>query len=194
MKPAGEALDLSSEDIAELEGPETQSAAAPSIVDRLFREHAKRVQRFMGFRLRDREDGQEASQEVFLKLWRHETRGNLREDARSYMYSATRSAVIDLERSRASRGADGQEAADCDAFGDATPAQEEILHWRRAMQSFVSIVMDLPELTKQAFLLHYFSDLNYDQIAAKLHVSRRSVERHVARAMAHCRKRMRDYL
>ena len=194
MKSAGEALDLSPDSVPELEAPEAQGAATASIVDRLFREHTRRVQRFMSFRLRDREDGQEASQEVFLKLWRQETEGHLRQDARSYMYSATRSTVIDLERNRASRGADRQDEADCDALPAAVPGEEDVLHWRRAMRHFVTILKAVPEPTRQAFLLHYFSDMNYDQIAAKLGTSRRSVERHVARALSHCRRHMREYL
>ncbi len=148
----------------------------------------------MSFRLRDREDGEEASQEMFLKLWRQETQGNLREDAVSYMFSAARTAIVDTERHRKSRPQDQHDEGDFDALPAAEPDQDEGLHWRRAMVRLAEIVSSLPEATKQAFLLYYFSQMNYDDIAAELGVSRRTVERHVARAFAHCRTRMKDYL
>lgn len=168
---------------------------ARSIVASLFRQHARRIQLFMGFRLRNPEDGQEAAQEVFLKVWRRETEGVLKEDATSYLFAATRTAIIDTERARSSRGHDRHDpGADMELVPAVEPEQEEALHWRRAMEHFVHVIEDLPEISRKAFLLHYFEDMNYDRIAAELGVSRRTVERHIARAMTHCRVRMRNFL
>jgi RNA polymerase sigma-19 factor, ECF subfamily len=173
-------------------------AASPrgktSIVDALFRQHARRVQHFMGFRLRSSEDGRDAAQDVFLKVWRREVEGGLRNEATSYLYSATRTSIIDAERQRTSRGHGLQEEAEIDALAAAAPEQDEALHWRKAMEHFVHVIEVLPNLTKQAFVLHYFNGMNYDEIAAELGANRRTIERHVARAMSHCRLRMRDYL
>ncbi len=194
MKLTGKALDLVVDAAPDFESPGSRSSPAATIVGGLFRQHAKRVQQFMSFRLRDREDGQEASQEMFLKLWRQETQGNLREDAVSYMFSAARTAIVDTERHRKSRAQDQQEEGDFDAVAAVEADQDEALHWRRAMGRLAEIVKSLPEVTRKAFLLHYFNEMNYDQIAEELGVSRRTVERHVARAFAHCRTRMKDYL
>jgi RNA polymerase sigma factor (sigma-70 family) len=185
-------LDDSSPEIA---ASQSQNGKPGSIVASLFRQHARRVQHFMGFRLWSSEDGQEASQEVFLKLWKREAEGGLREDATSYLFSATQTAIIDTERARASRGHGLQASAEhLDILPAAEPDQDEALHWRRAMSHLVNVVEGLPELARKAFLLHYFADMSYDQIAAELGVNRRTVERHIARATSHCRARMRNYL
>src|SRR5262245_21490777 len=77
-------------------------SAAPrgGIVVGLFRKHAGRVRRSLGYRLRNADDAQDATQEVFLKLWRQEREGRLRDDAVAYLNSAASSMAADVERWR----------------------------------------------------------------------------------------------
>ncbi len=193
VKKTAQALDLIAEEAAELAPPSSGQGTEPSIVVRLFQVHAQRVQRFLSFRLRDAEDGREASQEVFLRLWRHEQAGTLRDKATNYMYSATQSIAADIERHRLRHPAE-QHAEDLDAFAAAAPDQDEVIYWRRAMARFVDILKTLPETTRQVLMLYHLKEMDYDQIATELGISRRTVERHIARAVSHCRSRMKDYL
>src|SRR5687767_10939897 len=73
----------------------------PTIVVDLFKTHAGKIRRYLSWRLKSAEDAKDATQEVFLKLWRHEREGTLRDEAAGYMRAATGSAAIDLERWRA---------------------------------------------------------------------------------------------
>jgi RNA polymerase sigma-70 factor (ECF subfamily) len=165
-----------------------------SIVVGLFKTHARRVQNFLAFRLRDSAEAQDVTQEVFLKLWRREREGALRDEATNYMYSATRSAAIDSDRHRAHVNRDRADDVDTDAIAGSRPDAEEVLHWRKAMARFVDSVRSLPEATRKVFVLFHFKGLGYDEIAAELGCSRRTVERHVAAGLAHCREHMKDYL
>jgi RNA polymerase sigma-70 factor (ECF subfamily) len=165
----------------------------PSIVVDLFKAHARRVQNFLAFRLRDPVEAQDVAQDVFLKLWRHESEGRLRDEATNYMYSATQSAAIDSDRHREFLGRDRSDA-DVEAVPTTSPSAEDVLHWRRGMAVFVDSVKSLPEATKKVFVLFHFKGLSYDEIAADLGCSRRTVERHVAAGLAHCREQMKDYL
>jgi RNA polymerase sigma factor (sigma-70 family) len=194
VKKAAEALDLTAEEAADLELPSSSPGSDPPIVVRLFKTHARRVQRFLSFRLRDSEDGHEATQEVFLRLWRHEQAGTLRAKATNYMYSATQSIAADVERHRARHPAEQHSDDDLDTFATAAPDQDDVIYWRRAMARFVDILKTLPETTRQVLMLYHLKEMDYDEIAAELGISHRTVERHMARAVSHCRARMRDYL
>jgi RNA polymerase sigma factor (sigma-70 family) len=189
-KPPEATFDLTA-DNASLERPAQKDA---SIVVGLFKAHAKRVQKFLAFRLRDAADAQDATQDVFLKLWRQESQGTLRDEATNYMYSATHSAAIDTERHRAYVSRDRISDVDVDDVAQPKPAAEEVLHWRKAMARLVDSVKALPETSKKVFVLFHFKGMSYDEIAAELGCSRRTVERHVAAGLAFCKERMKDYL
>lgn len=174
---------------------DTELSRDDSLVAGLFRTHSRRMRNLMGFRLRSPEDGEEAAQEVFLKFWRMELKGSLQEEARSYLFSAAYTAIIDTERSRASRGHDLRvPAEDLDVLPAAEPDPEEALHWRRAVHHLVAVLDDLPELSRRVFALYYFADMNCNQVAAELGVTRRTVERHLSRSLHHCRASMSNYL
>ncbi len=53
-------------------------------------------------------------------------------------------------------------------------------------------LQELPELQREAFSLHRFDHLTYEQIALKLNISRALVSRYISRTVAYCRLRM-DY-
>lgn len=175
-------------------GEDGGPAPERSIVTGLFRSHARRVQNFLTYRLRDSAEAQDVAQEVFLKLWRQESRGALRGEATNYMYAATQSAAIDSDRHRTYVTRDRADGVETDAIANAQPLAEEVLHWRRAMGALVDSVKSLPGTTKTAFVLFHFKGLGYDEIATELGCSRRTVERHIAAGLAHCRERMKDYL
>lgn len=63
--------------------------------------------------------------------------------------------------------------------------QQEIAALRRAIE-------ELPEKCRQVFLLYRGDDLTMQQVAERLGISPRTVENHLARAMVHCRRRLRE--
>jgi RNA polymerase sigma-70 factor (ECF subfamily) len=184
---------------ATLSPTETAQATSPadrgsSVVAGLFRTHGRRVQNFLAFRLRDPVEAQDVAQDVFLKLWRKEAQGSLRDEATNYMYAATQSAAIDADRHSAYVNRDRNDDVDVDAVVRAQPTAEDLLHWRRGMARFVDSVKSLPQVTRKVFVLFHFKGLGYDEIASELGCSRRTVERHIAAGLAYCREQMKDYL
>lgn len=176
------------------ESPSPAAASGAQTVVRLFRANARRVSSFLGYRLRSREDGQDAAQELFLKLWKRETEGQLREQATAYLNSAMRTVAIDMDRFRGSRGA--KEHVDIDALDLATtqPAVDEAQFWREGVLRLVSALQEMPELTQTVFALYHFEGLSHKEIARDLALSERTVERHMARALEFCEPRMKDFI
>lgn len=174
-------------------------AAAPalprsSIVVDLFRKHASRVRRSLTFRLRSPEDAQDATQEVFLKLWRQERAGNLKEEAAAYLNSAASSMATDFERWRAFHVIERRSDVELDDVEAAAAGSEERQHWRDAMTLFMKGVQALPPLTRDVFLLSQVKGLTYPEIALRLDVSTRTVERHLVQAIMALERRLKDYL
>jgi RNA polymerase sigma-70 factor (ECF subfamily) len=170
---------------------EAPSAGPSSIVGGLFKSQAKKVRNFLAFRLKSSDDADDAAQDVFLKLWRYERSGNLREEATAYMFSAAYSVATDLERHRFRHQ---HEVLDDLDVAEGRPALEEERHWRDALAHLVSELKVLPEAHRKAFVLHHFKGLSYAQIAKKMGVSTRTVERHMIQAHKELESRMRDFL
>lgn len=169
-------------------------APRPGIVVSLFRRHASRVRHSLSFRLRNEADAEDAAQEVFLKLWRQERQGNLREGATAYLNSAAASMATDIERWRAFHVTDRMEDVDVAEVHARGPDMEQQQHWRDAMARFVQAVEGLPKLARDAFVLYHVKGMTYVQIAAQLQVSVRTIERHIMQAAFTLERKLKDYL
>ena len=184
-------------DLPEFE--ESDELSAPpkrevSIIAGLFRAQANKMRRYLAYRLQNAEDAKDATQDVFLKLWRHEQAGQLRPDAKAYMYSASHTVAIDTERHRNYHDRDRLPDADLEAVASDAHTQDERQYWRAAITHLVDNLEALPEFTRKVFVLHHFDGLDYAEIAAKLDVSRRTIERHIAVGTKEMRATMKDYL
>ena len=173
---------------------EPEEVSRTSIVVDLFRRHATRVHRSLTFRLRNPEDAQDAAQEVFLKLWRQERDGNLRDQATAYLNSAASSMATDFARRHALHVTDRLEDVDVDEVPAVGATSEDRQHWRDAMALFVESVENLPEVTRDVFLLHHMKGLTYPAIAKRLGISVRTTERHIAQAVTTLERKLRNYL
>lgn len=164
-----------------------------STVSRLFRTKAEQVRRFFSLRLRCSEDAKDAAQELFLRLWIHEKSGRLRDDASGYLRAAAANLVVDIGRRRQTRAFDRHESWDGQEQPLCVDASED-LHWREGLGELLAGLRQLPETTQQVFLLYHFDNLSHAEIAERLAVSTRTVERHMVRAMKHCKECIGDYL
>jgi RNA polymerase sigma-19 factor, ECF subfamily len=186
-----ESLDLMADVVAD---GASRTAGPSSVVEGLFRAHSRRVRNFLGFRLRDAVDGADASQDVFLKLWRKERDGDLKDEARSYLFSAAYTQAIDAKRRHEAQFRDRSFDVEVETLGSQQSSIEDTVHWRKGISHLVDSVQALPETTRKVFVLCHFKGMSYEEVAAELNICRRTVERHVAAGLDACRKQMKDYL
>lgn len=73
-----------------------------------------------------------------------------------------------------------------------SPHQDDIVDAKERVQLLYEAIKDLPPKCRQVFLLYKFEELPHAEIARRLGISKNMVEKHVMKAMAHCRRRVED--
>lgn len=68
-----------------------------------------------------------------------------------------------------------------------TPDAEQSAAYRLAVERLGEAIDELPPKCRQVFVLHKFDGLSYREIAKKLGISASMVEKHMIKAIAHCR-------
>lgn len=153
----------------------------------IFSRHSSDLRNFLGRYLRSSSDVEDCIQEAFLKLWRQETKGLLREDARGYLFTTALNVVRDFWRKESSRKTLNHVQMSEDLVELRSDDSEKVLVDREGIRLIEAKLATLKPSTRRVFLLHHVENLDFDQIAQKLGVSVRTVEREMARSLEHLR-------
>jgi RNA polymerase sigma-70 factor (ECF subfamily) len=161
---------------------QTTSAMTGAAAEVVRREWA--ALRRLASRIAGRPDAEDAVQDGCLRL----LSAPRVEHPRAFLFRAVASAAIDLLRRRAVRAAFAERFEPMPAEGERAPDEAasraaDAARLRRALAR-------LPERARQAFLLHRIHDLTHAEVAARLGVSPKTVERDIARAFRHCRAKL----
>lgn len=71
------------------------------------------------------------------------------------------------------------------------PRQEDKLILQQQLELLALIVQELPPKCREAFLLRKARQMETDEIARHMGISRNMVEKHLRRALEHCQRRLR---
>lgn len=145
----------------------------------------------------NREDAQEIVQDVFVKIWK---KGNLIDGNRNinnFLYLMTRNACLDFLRKRKSR---------LNIYRD-TLQEEALVNYSALADDVSSSVIEkelekqvlkalelLPEKCKTVFVKSRFEGLKRKEISEELHISVKTVENHLTRALKHMRVHLQEFL
>ena len=149
--------------------------SADQAVQVLFGQHYRSLVRLASLLLRDAGAAEDLVQDAFVAV--HDAWGQLRDTDRALAY--LRRCVVAGSRSRLgrpvlARTAPGP-APGPPAAGRAGPAQHS--------PELVAALHALPALQREALVLRYYADLAEPEVAAVMGISRRSVGKHLARAL-----------
>ena len=162
----------------------------------LYHQHARMVYNLCLNYLRGREDAQEATQDVFVKV--HERLSGFKGDASlgTWIYRITINTCLDRlkARNRKKRSLLGwfslsDEQAERSAslvFDHPGVAAED----REALERLFAVVDELPDQQKTALLLKTTEDLSMSAIAEVMGLSPKAVESLLSRARANLRQRL----
>jgi RNA polymerase sigma-70 factor (ECF subfamily) len=113
--------------------------------------------------LGNHEDAQDAAQEAFVKCWRSDQVGKVR-NFRAWIFRVGLNAAKDLQRNAYRRRARPLDQA-CSLDDDSQPSAAEVLEHHEDLERLQTALFDLRREEKEVFLLRQNGDLTYEQIA-----------------------------
>ena len=159
-------------------------------VEILFRKYYAGLCKSLYKILRDATLAEDIVQEVFLKVW--EVRETLKmEDAiQSYLYRSCYNAALNfLKQQKKNTDLDNLEATIT-----GSDSAERHLNFQETEAEIQKAIDALPPKTKVVFSLSRFEELSYKEIAERLDISVKSVEKHMGIALQRLRENLKDYL
>ena len=155
----------------------------PAEVDLLYQAHHAWLRGWLRARVGCRESAADIAQDTFVRLLRARQHSPLKEP-RAYLSSIARSLMIDQFRRRALERAYQDSLAHLPE-GEA-PSEEQRLIILDTLERLDQMLHRLMPRARQAFLHAQLDGLSIAQIAERLGVSRATIERDLAKALAAC--------
>lgn len=147
----------------------------------------------------DQQVSEDIVHDVLFRVWEQRTRWNPAGTVASYLFRATRNRCIDYARHAAVEQkwhleTTDSRSPDSSAFvSNAAQANEEV-ELSELQAAIVRGVARLPQRCQQAFLLHRDHGLTYDEIAAVMQTSPRTVKAQIGRALQSLRQYLAPFL
>lgn len=163
-------------------------------IDALHRSEGLRLQRFLRRKLGNTGDAADAAQETYLRLLKALATTDI-EHPRLFLFHLARNVAATLDQRRRFETSLFRSMTDVDLTDVADPhaRTEQLVIARQQLRLVAAAVDDLPSRCREVFLLSAFDGLANGEIAARLGISRNMVEKHVAKALLHTRRRCRDF-
>lgn len=160
-----------------------------STVEALYLRHHEALRRFLTRMLRNEDTASDVAQDAYVRLLRFAPR-RLVDDPRAYLFQVAANAARDrIARERARDGL-VEDGAAADAVPCPRPDAEAVALGRERVGLLMEAVDELPPRCREVFLMSRFDHLSNGEIAARLGISRNMVEKHIVKAMLHCRRRL----
>ncbi|HEX6533974.1 MAG TPA: RNA polymerase sigma-70 factor [Gemmatimonadaceae bacterium] len=163
----------------------------------IFRRYYEHLCLFAERLLRSPDSARDAVQDVFVAIWRQKASCQGCDNLRVYLFTAVRNRVLKLlrhrnvvNRTRARMALEHRSPG----HGAAPETPEEESDARELAAAVERIIQQLPERSREAYLLHRRDGLSYAEIAAVMDVSVRTVENHIARALRGLREGLSDWI
>jgi RNA polymerase sigma-70 factor (ECF subfamily) len=147
-------------------------ASDPAAWGELYKQHAPAIYRFCRRTLRTREDAEDATMEIFVKV--RERLGQYDESRpfRAWLYAVAANHCWDtLRRRRVRQDLESGEVENL-PLEHPDPGQLEQLLSERTRQQVRAALEELPARARLALVLRYYAEMSYDEIAETLGVRR----------------------
>lgn len=130
--------------------------------------------------VKDREIARDIVQATFSKIWEKRNDIVISTSIKSYLFQATKNKALDYIRANADKNLELQENfRDYDIADDHADVDGRAYMIR---QEIVNALKDMKPKMKHIFELNKFRGFSYDEIAADMQISKRTVESNMAKA------------
>jgi len=166
-----------------------RTLAQELVVEELYLRHQASLHRFLLRLLRCEDAAAEVAQDAYLRLLRLAPHSRL-DNPRAYLFQVAANAARDrlVREQRQNVVIDGGPLPDSTAC--LRPDAEAEAMARDRLRILAAAVDDLPPRCREVFLMSRLDGLGNAEIAAHLGISRNMVEKHIIKAMLHCRRQL----
>jgi RNA polymerase sigma factor (sigma-70 family) len=110
---------------------------------------------------------------------------------RAYLYRVAGNLAVDRLRAETAHARHVRGGGLPESVPSLSPPADRIVQARQEFDILRAAVRELPARCRAVFLLYRGHGLTMRQVAARLGISEKTVEKHIAKAMVHCRNRLR---
>jgi RNA polymerase sigma factor (sigma-70 family) len=147
-----------------------------------FEQHLHALRAWFGRRMRNPADVDDAVQDVWIRAHAHLDADRV-DNVQAYLFQTAQSVLTD----RARRAAVRQEGRHENLTEMNHPVEgitpDRVLIGREAIARIVARLQEMPERTRDIFVLHRFENMSYGEIATRMGVSVSAVEKHIMKAL-----------
>jgi RNA polymerase sigma factor (sigma-70 family) len=166
-------------------------AAQRAFLTLLFNKYRGALLRHVGRFASSREDAADLVQETYLRVMGRISISRFDSEARAYLFQTATNLARDHYRRQKHRSHATLDEAPEETLGTGEPPHEEVLATAQLTTALRVAIAEMPEGIRAVFILARSRELPYEEIAKRLGIGRRTVERRVAEAVAFLADRLR---
>lgn len=166
------------------------SLTVTTVLD-MYRQRARALERFVRRLLGNADEAVEVSQEAFLRVYAAEVGGRT-EVSEALLYTVAKNLALSELRKRTSRATDA--SGDLTDWSVEAPGMdpEQVVSQRQMIDAVETAMTRMPPKCLEVFRLRKLDDLSHAEIAGRLHISTKTVERHITHALQLCHEALAD--
>ena len=159
--------------------------------------HKDHVYSYTLYMLKNKEDAEDVTQDVFIKLWNYWDRVD-KQYVKGWLLKVAYNRCIDLIRQKKTTGEQAKMRNDIEITKlvcemDSSQNPDAYLNENEMRIVLLKAMEQLPEKTKSMLLMHYFQDLKYETISEIMETSLSSVKVSIFRGKKILRSLLLDY-
>ena len=164
------------------------SKPSEELVASLFNRHGGELLGFVSTRLQ-RQEAEDVVQKTYLQLLQHPNPDEIR-NPKAYLFRTAINLALNHVRHQRVRSDHLQPDTDLDNLASPTPSPEVVTESSQQLAHLHAVLAELPLLCRHAFLLNRVDGLTHAEIASRLGISLKTVERYIIKAFDTCYSRL----
>jgi len=157
-------------------------------IARLYEKEHGRLRAFVRRIVGNPATAEDVVQQVFANILGRQEQMNSPNAA--YVAQAVRNLALNHLRDVRRRGDVEQGGLDLESIADARPSPEAVALYRSELRRLLEAVAALPPRRREAFVLNRIEGLSYDEVAARMGISRNTVITQIVAALAELDRRL----
>ena len=161
-----------------------------SAVTDAFVENGSYLKAFLRRFMQRPQDIEDIAQEAYIRAFKVEQEAGV-DHPKTLLFTIAKNIALNELRSKAKRVTDYIEECEAEPEKVGATTEEEVVGLER-LETYCSAVDKLPEQCRRVYLLRKVHGLPHKEIAQRLNITVRSVERHLQKGVMRCRTYMRE--